>query len=316
MTYRTHVAAFLASAFVSGWVFYAMFDPAAAGPSLPGAPAQPSVEPPPAEAAIQPRGRVYLFRGFAGVVFSRGMDRLAELIEQAGLKASVNEAVMCSSMAQQAIADYRKGPVPITAIGHSMGAACALSFAGMLDAEHIPVSLVVTTDPAKISDDVPANVERYINIFQSNSILGGRDVKPGQGFAGHYASYDLVRHADINHLNIEKDDSIHEQVVSKVLLLAATPAKTDTETVPIRYVVPADAIVQLWDSGMPVFAQPGDTLQTLATRYQVPLWSLSQMNPAANGMLLPGQRITVPRFLVPLPADGGGFVTGQTLPKH
>lgn len=309
MTHRARVAAFLASAVLSGCALYATFAPATAGPTL-------SVEPPAADAAIQPHARVYLFRGFAGLVFSRGMDRLAELIEQAGLKATVNEAVMCSSMAQEAIDDYRKDAAPIVAIGHSMGAACALSFAGMLDADKIPVSLVVTTDPAKIADDLPLNVERYINIFQSNSILGGRDVKPKQGFAGNYASFDLAKHADINHLNIEKNSSIHEQILSKILLLGATPAKTDSEAMPIRYVVPAEATLELWDSGMPVFAHPGDTLEAVAMRYEVPLWSLAQVNPAANGALAAGQRIIVPRHLLPLIATNGGIVTGQTQLKH
>ena len=46
--------------------------------------------------------------------------------------------------------------------------------------------------------------------------------------------------------------------------LAATPVKAEGEPVPMRYVVPAKAAIELWDSGMPVAARPGDTLQTIA----------------------------------------------------
>ena len=38
------------------------------------------------------------------------------------------------------------------------------------------MSLVVTIDPAHASPKVPLNVERFINIFLSDSVLGGGDV--------------------------------------------------------------------------------------------------------------------------------------------
>jgi hypothetical protein len=306
----TQVIALLIAVFLSGFALRDAFDPAAAEPI---APAERPATPTPTEQ----RARVYLFRGFAGMVFARGMDALAERIEQAGFTASVNEAVMCPIIAKEVIRDYRANPAPIVAIGHSVGSACALALAEMLNAENIPVSLLVTTDPARIAHDVPLNVERYINIFQSNSVLGGHDVIPTKGFQGHYASYDLVEHTDLTHLNIEKSESIHEQVVAKIQQLAATPAKAEGEAVPIRYTVPADAEIELWDSGTPVFAHRGDTLQTLAALYRVPLWSLTQINRASdNAPLAPGQRVTVPRHLVPLAAPNNGAVSSQPPPKR
>jgi hypothetical protein len=306
----TQVIALLIAVFLSGFALRDAFDPAAAEPIAPA-------ERPAAPTPTEQRARVYLFRGFAGMVFARGMDALAERIEQAGFTASVNEAVMCPIIAKEVIRDYRANPAPIVAIGHSVGSACALALAEMLNAENIPVSLLVTTDPARIAHDVPLNVERYINIFQSNSVLGGHDVIPTKGFQGHYASYDLVEHTDLTHLNIEKSESIHEQVVAKIQQLAATPAKAEGEAVPIRYTVPADAAIELWDSGTPVFAHRGDTLQTLAALYRVPLWSLTQINRASdNAPLAPGQRVTVPRHLVPLAAPNNGAVSSQPPPKR
>lgn len=306
----TQVIALLIAVFLSGFALRDAFDPAAAEPIAPA-------ERPAAPTPTEQRARVYLFRGFAGMVFARGMDALAERIEQAGFTASVNEAVMCPILAKEVIRDYRANPAPIVAIGHSVGSACALALAEMLNAENIPVSLLVTTDPARIAHDVPLNVERYINIFQSNSVLGGHDVIPTKGFQGHYASYDLVEHTDLTHLNIDKSESIHEQVVAKIQQLAATPAKAEGEAVPIRYTVPADAAIELWDSGTPVFAHRGDTLQTLAALYRVPLWSLTQINRVSdNAPLAPGQRVTIPRHLVPLAAPNNGAVSSQPPPKR
>ena len=238
------------------------------------------------------------------------MDTLSERIEEAGFSTTVNEAVMCPLIAKDAIRDYRANPAPVVAIGHSVGAACAIAFAGILGDENIPVSLVVTTDPNRIAGDVPKNVERYINIFQSTSVLGGRDVKPGKGFAGYYASYDLKEHQEISHLNIEKMTTIHEQVLSKIQGLATTPAKGGSDPAPIRLVIPADADLELWDSGTAIKTRRDDTLDTLAAQYRVPLWSLVQINPGADkAPLAAGRRLIVPQHLLPQTADGGAAVS-------
>ena len=44
---------------------------------------------PSSKATLEPHGRAYLFRGVAGLLYSRGMDSLAERIQQAGIPASV-----------------------------------------------------------------------------------------------------------------------------------------------------------------------------------------------------------------------------------
>lgn len=307
----TQVATVLIAASLSGFAFVLASDPAFAGPIA-------SAEPPSATPGAAPAHvRVYLFRGFAGMVFSRGTDKLAEELEQAGFTATVSEAVMCPVIAKEAIRDYQANPALIAVIGHSVGGACALKFADLLDAENIPVSLAITTDPAQITQDVPANVERYINVFQSNSLLGGREVGPAQGFKGHFASFDIAEHKEITHVNMEKDETIHSQLVSKVQQLASTPAKAEGEAVPLRLSVPPDATIELWDSGIPVFAHPGDTLQTLATLYHVPPWALAQINAVSYGAPLPpGQRIIVPRHLVPAAALNNGATSGLASPRR
>jgi len=319
------VAAIVIAAMLSAGIGGAGLDPAVAGPiQAAAAAATPksagattralgntrptiaeaaAVAPPVADlpAAEPPRPRAYLFRGAMGPFFSRGIDRLADKIEHAGIAASVDEFTICRFIADKAIREYRENPAPIVLIGHSMGGYCSVKFAEILQDERIPVSLVVTIDPAHVTPSVPLNVERFINIFLSKSVLGGGDVKPSDGYKGDYASFDLSEHDEVTHINVEKMDKVHAQLVSKIVQLAKTPSKTADEAVPLRYVVPASADIELWDSGMLVPARPGDTLQSIAASFHLPLWSLTQMNKGPDDSpLVPGERIIVPRHLAPL----------------
>jgi len=264
-------------------------------------PAAPPAPPEAASVKIAPHGRAYLFRGIAGLIYSRGMDKLAERIRGTGIPASVDTYLVWRPIADQAIRDYRRDPQPIILIGHSMGGDACLAFAEMLNAANIPVNLLVTYDPSRLAEDVPPNVERYINIFQSSNVMGGGNVVQGSRFHGHYASYNLKDHRELIHINIEKADRIQEQLVSKVVELASTPATAEGEAIPVRFEVPADAAVELWDSGQPVAAHAGDTLKTIADAYHVPLWSVAELNPAAaRTPLAEGQRVVIPRHLVPM----------------
>ncbi|MGB7037961.1 MAG: LysM peptidoglycan-binding domain-containing protein [Xanthobacteraceae bacterium] len=271
--------------------------------AVPAAPA-PRTAPSPqaADKITAPRGRAYLFRGVAGLIYSRGIDRLAARIRRTGIPASVDTYLLWRPTADAAIRDYRRDPQPITLIGHSMGGDAVLDFAEYLNAAHIPVSLLVTYDPTRIADDVPPNVARYINIYQSSSFMGGGNVVQGTRFHGHYASYNLKDHTEIVHINIEKENRIQEQLAAKVLQISQTPADAEGEAVPIRMEVPADAPIELWDSGLPVQAHAGDSLKTLSATYQVPQWALSQLNSVSEREpLSEGQRIVIPRYLVPMP---------------
>jgi hypothetical protein len=265
------------------------------------------LEPPGAaeKVTIQPRGRAYLFRGFIGLLTDRGMDELTERINRTGVTADVNSYLMWRGLADQAISDYRRDPEPITIIGHSLGGDAAVKFAERLDAAGIPVSLLVTYDPTRFAHSVPPNVERYINLYQSHNVLlgGGGDVVQGRGFHGHYASFDLKDRRGMFHINMEKFGDIHDQLVSKITALAATPASAGGEAIPLRIDIPATVSIELWDSGLPVSARAGDTLQTLAATYHVPLWALTQVNNLSeDAPLTKGARIIVPRYLVPMAA--------------
>jgi predicted esterase len=307
----SHIATIMIGAMLSACLLLSSAAVAAnaiAAPSA-AAPSPPVAAPPPAA----PHMRAYLFRGALGPIFSRGMDHLAERIENAGIPADVNEFTICRMIAEGAIRKYREDPALMILIGHSMGGFCVLQFSQMLQAEGIAVSLAVMIDPPQISPPVPLNIERCINIFLSKDVLGGSNIKTAKGYQGHFASFDLSQHDEVYHVNIDKMDGVHDQVMAKILQLATTPAKAAGEAVPLNYVVPPGNAIELWDSGMPVFARPGDTLQTIAALYHVPLWSLTQVNKgiAESTSLVPGERVTVPRHLQPL-----AEVSGQPPPKR
>src|SRR5262249_31240000 len=140
---------------------------------------------------------------------------------------------------------------------------------------------------------------------QSWNVMGGGDVVAGRGFHGHYASVNLADHGEILHINIEKSDQIHEQLVAKIVQLTRTPVAGQGEVVPIRYVVPARAPIELWDSGVPVKARAGDTLPSLAAAHHVPVWALAQINRMPEqATLAGGERIIVPRNLAPTAGTG------------
>jgi hypothetical protein len=296
------IATIFVGAMLSAFLLFLSFEPVAA--ANPVAPPSAAATPPPAasQPATPPHMRAYLFRGALGPIFSRGMDHLAERIEKAGIPADVSDFTICNLIAGRAIREYREDPALIILIGHSMGGYCVLKFSEMLQAQGIGVSLAVMIEPPQISPPVPLNIERCINIFLSKDLLGGSHIKTAKGYQGHFASFDLSQHSDVYHVNIDKIDGVHEQVMAKILQLATTPAKAGGEAVPLNYVVPPGIAIELWDSGMPVFARPGDTLQTIAALYRVPLWSLTQVNKgvAESAPLVPGERVVVPRHLMPL----------------
>jgi len=239
-------------------------------------------------------GRAYLFRGLIGLI-DWGMDQLADRINRAGVAANISSHFVWRDVANQAIADYRRDPKPIAVIGHSIGGDEALQFAEALGAAHIPVSLLITYDPNRSAHPVPANVERYINLYQSSNFLGGGDVVPGPGFHGHYASFNLKDRPEIIHVNMDKFERIQELLAAKVRTMSA---RGEGEAVPLHIVFPAAGPIELWDSGRPVAAQAGDTLQSLAAANHVPLWALVQINQKPeNTALTAGERIVVPRYL-------------------
>ena len=85
-----------------------------------------------------------------------------------------------------------------------------------------------------------------------------------------------------------------------VTQLPRIPPQTEVDAVPLRYLVPADTLVELWDSGVRLPVRAGDTMESIAAANRVPVWAIAQSNSLAeNATLTPGQSIIVPRHLTP-----------------
>jgi len=242
-----------------------------------------------AQAQQAVRGRAYLFYGLIPQI-DWGMDELAQRINRSGIAAGNYSHASWRSVADQAIADYRRDPKPIAVVGHSIGGDSAIQFAAALGAARVPVSVLITYDPTRGAGSVPGNVHRYINLYQSSNVLGGGDIAPGSGFHGHYASYNLKDRTEIIHVNLDKFSRIQELLAAKVRSMAAA--------VPLRIVFAATGPIELWDSGVAISAHTGDTLQSLAAAYHVPIWAVAQINrKSESAALSEGERVVVPRYL-------------------
>ncbi|MGB7832425.1 MAG: hypothetical protein WBL84_09450, partial [Xanthobacteraceae bacterium] len=120
-------------------------------------------------------GRVYVLRGDLGIFFSTGMDYLAAELNSRGLTAGVYNWENWIALADDAIARYRAAPdrTRILLVGHSRGGDGLIAMAWRLHSAHVPVALAVAFDPTRVVGNVPPNVERFINLYQSTNSLGG-----------------------------------------------------------------------------------------------------------------------------------------------
>jgi hypothetical protein len=262
-------------------------------------------------APVATQNRVFVLRGMMGAMFSTGMDDLAGELNARGMRASVHEREW-EPVADLAIAEYKaaQGKMKIMLAGHSDGADGILAMSYRLQQLGIPVALAVTFDPTRmLSKPVPANVERYINLYQSSNLLGGGSARRVADFHGHFANVNLRERYDIGHVTIDKARVLHEAIIPKFVQVATFGSAPSDDAVPIDYVVPKDAGIEIWDSGIAINVGNGDTVETLATRYGVSAWGIRRVNTLADdARLTTGQRLIVPRKIVlpaPAPQIGG-----------
>jgi len=171
--------------------------------------------------------QVYLLKGLADI-FSSGMDFLQAKLQARGVVGEVRSHAAAESLAQSAITKWRGGlRGPIIIIGHSLGADAAIAMAQRLGSAQVPVALLVTFGPVE-SAQVPANVRRAVNYFQSNSMWHAR-ITPGPGFQGMLENIDLAQARGITHFNIEKAEQLHAATVTRVLALVLTHTKAGAQ---------------------------------------------------------------------------------------
>ncbi len=178
----------------------------------------------------QPRlGNVYLLRGFIGV-FSDGINSISQTLDQSGVRATVYQDDQWDQLGSAIRTRYANSAQrePIVLIGHSFGADDVLRISRDLEANDIPVDLVVTIDPV-IPPVVPANVKCCYNLYQSNGVWDKLPLFRGIPLSQETGSSGQLRNMDVrkdrtdllerrtNHFNIEKNRKIHAEVVKQVL---------------------------------------------------------------------------------------------------
>jgi hypothetical protein len=180
------------------------------------------------ETQAQRAGSVYLVRGWMGI-FSGGMDRLGDEIDQSGVSAHVYQHDQCAELAKTMAERYRNSPnhEPICMIGHSFGSDDALIIARELEKVNVPVDLIITMDAVN-ETVVPKNVKLCINywqpgIFGSSNFLRGIPLDQEPGGTGKVINVNLftdgkdLREATTNHINIDEAPKLHKAIIEHVL---------------------------------------------------------------------------------------------------
>src|SRR5215470_4720502 len=174
--------------------------------------------------ALAAEPRVLLLRGWFGV-FSTGMDSLANELKAKGIKAEVAGHVQWSTAVKDIVKERAAGNIgPLVLVGHSQGANNVIDMARSLEANKIPVDLLITLAPF-MQDPVPANVVRAINYYQSPG--WGAPLTTDRGFHGKLSNINVGDDWTIAHVSIDKSARIHAEIAREIV--AALQAKDGVE---------------------------------------------------------------------------------------
>ena len=158
------------------------------------------------------RPHVYLMRGLLNI-FSLGMDQLAAQIESHGIDASVYNHTFADVIVARIVGMYRAGDRgPYMLVGHSLGADAVMGMAQELNAQGVPVALVVPVDGTG-SSVAPRNVACVINLTQRRYAY----MRPGAGFHGILDNVDFSGDPGIDHLTIDKSPRVQAEALRYVL---------------------------------------------------------------------------------------------------
>ena len=182
-------------------------------------------------AVAEPLVQVYAIRGFAGVMFSRGMnqlcDELARIPRVACVVADFHEEAALERRGAAAIATGQR----LVLVGHSLGAHAALRVAAAMPGD---VPLIVTIDPNWFPEppSVPPNARIVLNYYQDFDVLGRARLQPGTAFRGELHQFQR-REA---HVLIDRSPEIHSVIVSHTRRIVAslTPAAAPQVRTPRR----------------------------------------------------------------------------------
>ena len=157
--------------------------------------------------------RVILLRGWFGV-FSTGLDAIADTLKARGIRAEVAGHLHWKAAADEILRERAEGKTDaVVLVGHSQGANNVIDMARMLEAQNVPVALLVTLAPYR-QDPVPANVMRAINYYQSSG--WGAPLTAGPGFRGKLSNVDVKEDSTVSHINIDKSARIQAEIAREI----------------------------------------------------------------------------------------------------
>jgi hypothetical protein len=158
---------------------------------------------------------VYLMRGLLNI-FSLGMDQLAAQIARNGVDASVYNHSVEETVVDAIAQKYRAGDHgPYILVGHSLGADAVMLMALQLNAQGVPVALVVPFD-GTASYAAPANVSCVVNLTQRKYAY----MQAGPGFHGKLSNVDVSGDTTIDHVTIDKSPRLQAMALKEILQAA------------------------------------------------------------------------------------------------
>lgn len=161
--------------------------------------------------------QVYLLRGWFGV-FSTGMDSLAEELQAKGIRAEAIGHLAWKATVSKIVQDRAAGKTgPLVLVGHSQGANNVIEMAQALQAQKVPVDLLITLVPF-MQDPIPGNVVRAINYYQSPG--WGAPIAGEAGFRGKISNVDIGSDLGTFHINIDKSAKVQSEVAREIVALS------------------------------------------------------------------------------------------------
>jgi pimeloyl-ACP methyl ester carboxylesterase len=171
-------------------------------------------------------GKVYLFRGGAGGIFSAGMDRWSRQLTTIGVPNEVASHLTWQASCAHCVEEAAKVRGPVVIVGHSYGADAALRFAEKLNEANVPVELLVTMDPV-MPIPVTKNVRRVINLYMPHEFWDNTPFWHGVPLQAEAAStvlenVHLPSHAELNmpglnHGNLDDHPIIQQEGIRHIL---------------------------------------------------------------------------------------------------
>jgi hypothetical protein len=160
---------------------------------------------------------VYLLRGWFGI-FSTGLDGIAEQLQAKGVKTEVLGHLAWKSTLDKIIQERAAGKnYLLVLVGHSQGANNIIDVARALEPHDIKVDLLVTLAPF-MQDNVPANVVRAVNYYQSPG--WGEPLTADPGFHGKLSNINVEGDLNIVHTNIDKNPKVQADIVRDIIDLS------------------------------------------------------------------------------------------------